>query len=163
MIETLEKPIVRTSADTNGYAAYLLVELPTDAEFFLRSVAEFNLPDDLNYKKDGQWKKVSSAEIVSRAENVALGLYSLGLRKGDRAAILAANSPEWTIADAGCQFAGVVDVPIYTTLAAESVRYIIDDSSARIIFLQDIETFERIRPSIEDCTSVERFILFAPG
>src|SRR5258708_40276092 len=72
-------------------------------ELFLRSAAEFNLPNALNYKKDDVWKKISSAEMVSRAENIALGLYSLGLRKGDRAAILAPNSPEWTLADAGCQ------------------------------------------------------------
>ena len=122
-------------------------------ELFLRNAAEFDLPDALNYKKDGEWLRISSRTIVERAENIALGLYSLGLRKGDRAAILAANSPEWTLSDAGCQFAGVIDVPIYTTLGPDSVRYIIDDSEARVFFLQDIETYERIKPAIADCSS----------
>ncbi|MEP6787187.1 MAG: long-chain fatty acid--CoA ligase [Acidobacteriota bacterium] len=161
MIETLENPPVVNAelANQPGFAA----EPSTLPELFLRSAVEFNMPDALNYKDGVEWKSISSVEIVRRAENIALGLHSLGLRKGDRAAILAANSPEWTLADAGCQFAGVVDAPIYTTLAAESVRYIIDDSSARIIFLQDVETYERIRLSIEDCSSVEKFVLFAPG
>ena len=102
-----------------------VAEPETLPELFLRSHAEFNLPDALNYKKESEWKAISSTEIVERAENIALGLYSLGLRKGDRAAILAPNSPDWTLADAGCQFASVIDVPIYTTLAPESVRYIL--------------------------------------
>ena len=127
---------------------------------FLRSVTKYNLPDSLNYKDGETWKPISSAEMVERAENIALGLYSIGLRKGDRAAILAANSPGWTLADAGCQFAGVVDVPIYTTLAPDTVRYIIDDCSARIIFLQDIDTYHRLLPALEDCDSLKKFVLF---
>ncbi|MEQ1642696.1 MAG: long-chain fatty acid--CoA ligase [Pyrinomonadaceae bacterium] len=135
-------------------------EPATLPDLFLRNAAEFDLPDALNYKKDGEWHRISSETIVERSENIALGLYSLGLRKGDRAAILAANSPEWTLADAGCQFAGVIDVPIYTTLAPDSVRYIIDDSEVKVFFLQDIETFERIKTAIADCRSLECFVLF---
>ncbi len=136
-------------------------EIPrTLPELFLEAVANSNIPDALNYKKDGAWQKISSSEMITRAENIALGLYSIGLRKGDRAAILAANSPEWTLADAGCQFGGIVDVPIYTTLASDSVRYIVDDSQSRVIFLQDRETYERVCPAIENCDSIDKFILF---
>ncbi len=139
-----------------------LAEPKTLPELFLRSASEFDLPNALNYKKDGEWKIISSADMVARAENMALGLYSLGLRKGDRAAILAPNSPDWTLADAGCQFAGVIDVPIYTTLAADSVRYILDDSGARVIFLQDGESYVRLMPVIETCKSIEKIVLFGP-
>ncbi len=136
-------------------------EPATLPELFLRSAAEFDLTDALNYKKDGEWLSISSRSMVERAENIALGLYSLGLRKGDRAAILAANSPEWTLADAGCQFGGIVDVPIYTTLTGDSVRYIINDSEARVFFLQDLATFERVADEIDGCRSLERFVLFS--
>jgi long-chain acyl-CoA synthetase len=155
----IEAPEIKTVLD--GPATQLDTEPKTLPELFLRSCAEFNLPDAFNYKKDGEWQKISSAEFIERAENIALGLYSIGLRKGDRAAILAANSPEWTLADAGCQFAGVIDVPVYTTLAPDSVRYIIDDSEARVFFLQDRETYERILPAVEGCASIERLILFS--
>ena len=143
-----------------GVIASLATEPSTLPDLFLRSAAEFGLPDALNYKKDGEWRRISSQTIVERSENIALGLHSLGLRKGDRAAILSANSPEWTLADAGCQFAGVIDVPIYTTLAGDSVRYILEDSEARVFFLQDIETYERIKPSISNCRSIEHIVLF---
>lgn len=68
-------------------------------------------------------------------------------------AILAPNAPHWTLSDAGCQFAGVIDVPIYTTLAAESVRYIIADSAARVLFLQDRDTNTQLLPVIKNCNT----------
>ena len=138
-------------------------EPQTLPQLFRRSVTEYGLPDALNYKDGDEWRSISSAKMVERAENIALGMYSLGLRKGDRAAILAPNSPEWTLSDAGCQFAGVVDVPVYTTLSPETVRYIIDDSAARILFLKDTDTYQRLLPALEDCGSIFKFILFDAG
>ncbi|MEQ1606396.1 MAG: long-chain fatty acid--CoA ligase [Pyrinomonadaceae bacterium] len=144
-------------------AAYFADFPPTLADLFIGSAKRFDLPDALNYKKNGEWLPISSSEIIRRSENIALGLYSIGLRKGDRAAILAANSPEWTLADAGCQFGGVIDVPIYTTSANNAIQYIIDDSEARVFFLQDNATYERILPAIKDCRSLEKFVLFDSG
>ncbi|MEP6944695.1 MAG: long-chain fatty acid--CoA ligase [Acidobacteriota bacterium] len=132
----------------------------TLSELFLRSVATFKLPNALNYKKDGHWHAISSDKMIERSENIALGLYSLGLRKGDRAAILAANSPEWTLADAGCQFGGFVDVPIYTTGSPRSVQYIMDDSNARVMFIEDVAAYQRIADAIADCASIEKFVFF---
>jgi len=59
----------------------------TLTELFYKAVAKYDRPDALNYKADGKWQNISSKEMIARAENIALGLYSLGLRKGDRAAI----------------------------------------------------------------------------
>ena len=132
----------------------------TLAELFLQSAQKYDLPNALNYKSDGEWKAISSVQVIERAENIALGLYSLDLRKGDRAAIIAVNSPEWTLSDAGCQFAGVIDVPLYTTLSPDAVRYIIDDSAARVVFVQDRSMYERIAPAISKCSSIERFVFF---
>lgn len=154
---------VLTSAIPIQTDAVLDTDPSTVLGIFIRSAAEFDLPDALNYKVGGQWRSISSQHVVERASRIALGLYSLGLRKGDRAAILAANSPGWTLADAGCQFAGVIDVPIYTTLAPDSVRYIIDDSKARVFFIQDRETYERFGPTIADCGSIEHFIFLENG
>lgn len=135
-------------------------EPATLAELFLLSADKFDRSDALNYKRDGAWRPISSSEVVERAENIALGLYSIGLRKGDRAAILAANSPEWTLSDAGCQFAGVVDVPIYTTLAPDAVAYIIKDSGTRVFFLQNKETYDRIEQILSNCKSIETLVFY---
>ena len=131
-------------------------------ELFLQAREKRSLKDALNYKSGGEWKAISSQEMISRIENIALGLYSLGVRRGDRAALLSANSPEWTLTDAGCQFSGVIDVPVYTTLAANQVCYIVNDSGAKVFFLQDRETYERIGGIFSECRSVEKLIFFNP-
>jgi long-chain acyl-CoA synthetase len=135
-------------------------EPQTLAQLVYRAAAKRDRPDALNFKSDGKWRNISSKEMLSRAENIALGLYSLGLKKGDRAAILAANSPEWTLADAGCQFSGIIDVPIYTTLAPASVQYILNDSGTRLFFIQNSEVFERLRDVLSECRSIEKLVLF---
>lgn len=149
--------------DTRQNAGVTSAEPTTLPELFLRSAAEFNLPNALNFKTDSEWKAISSVEMIERAENIARGLHSFSLRKGDRVAILAPNSPDWTLVDAGCQFAGIIDVPIYTTLTPDAVRYIIDDAEARVIFLQNGESHSRLMPIIEDCGSIEKIVLFEPN
>lgn len=135
-------------------------EPQTLGELFRQTVRKHNLSNALNYKKNGEWHKISSREMLERAENIALGLYDLGLRKGEKTAILAANSPEWTLADAGCQLSGIIDAPIYTTLAADSVKYIINDSGAKVFFLENQKTFERLREICAECPTIEKYIFF---
>ncbi len=145
---------------TASSARHVFPDPTTLPELFRRAAAEFDIPDALNYKADGEWRPISSREFLARSENVALGLLSLGFERGDRAAILAANSPEWTITDAGCQLAGIIDVPIYTTLAADQVRYILDNSGSRVLFIEDRTAYERVRDAIESCPAIETIVFF---
>lgn len=133
----------------------------TLGELFRYAAAKHPRPDALNYKTEGSWHKISTEELLARAERIALGLYSLGLRKDDKAAILAANSPDWTITDAACQLSGVIDVPIYTTLAPNAVAYIVNDSGARVFFVEDKETLDRLSVIFADCPSVEKYVVFS--
>lgn len=133
-------------------------EPATIGEIFLLARDRFARSDALVYKCKGEWRRISSDEVVERAENIAAGLNSLGLRQGDRAAILAANSPEWTISDAGCQFAGVIDVPIYTTLSVNSIRYILNDSGARVLFIGGRGLYSRIASILDECPLLERIV-----
>ena len=137
-------------------------EPATLPDLFRQALIKNNLPDALNYKNADKWKSISSSEMISRIENIARGLYTLGLRRGDKAAILAANSPEWTLVDAGCLFAGMIDVPIYTTLAPASVKYILNDSGAKVLFLENKEQYERVADILRECGSVENLIFFDP-
>lgn len=156
----MNDPAQNSASSTQVDAEYFARQPATLVDLFLSSADRFDLRDALNSKHNGSWRPISSRDVIRRSENIALGLYSLGLRKGDRAAILAPNSPEWTLADAGCQFSGIIDVPIYTTLGSESVKYIIDDSETRVIFLQDRETYERLLPTLGGCKSLEKFVFF---
>jgi long-chain acyl-CoA synthetase len=135
-------------------------EPATLAEMFERAALRRNKPDALNHKRDGAWASISSAEMIARARHIALGLHSLGVRRGERVGLLSQNCPEWTLADAGCLFAGAIDVPIYPTQTPAQVRYILNDSGARVLFIQNIAAFERIEDVVKDCAALERVIFF---
>ncbi|MGI8669506.1 MAG: AMP-binding protein, partial [Aridibacter sp.] len=135
-------------------------EPQTLADLFYFALENHSRKDALNYKRDGEWHSIPTKEFIERGENIALGLYSLGIKTGERAAILASNSPEWTLADAGCQFAGIIDAPIYTTLTPSSVKYILNDSEAKVFFVQNVEKFERLEEIIPECKTLEKLVFF---
>src|SRR3954465_625145 len=146
-------------SDARGIALFP-DEPKTLAELFLQAVEKHNRSDALRYKRAGDWRNISSNELLERIGHIALGFYSLGMRKSDRIALLATNSPEWTITDAACQFAGLLDVPIYPTLAESSVGYILADSGSRILVLENRDDYERIHQSVSRCTAIEKLIFF---
>jgi long-chain acyl-CoA synthetase len=117
-------------------------------------------PNTLNYKKDGQWLPISSAEMLTRIRSIAAGLHAIGVRHGDRIALLSESRVEWTLTDAGCQFAGAIDVPIYPTLAPPQVRYIIEDCGARVLILNNYEKFVQLRDVLKDCSKIEQIVFF---
>jgi long-chain acyl-CoA synthetase len=137
-------------------------EPTTLPEVFERAAREHAKPDALNYKRDGEWRAISSEEFLERARSVALGLHALGIRRGDRVALLSESRPEWTITDAGCQLAGVIDVPIYPTQATPQVSYILNDSGARALFVSGRAAYERIADALGEAPGVERVFFFDP-
>src|SRR5882762_2912642 len=135
-------------------------EPKTLIELFLRASRIHNKQNALNYKREGTWHAISAGEMLARIRNIAAGLYSLGLRKGDRAAIISESCPEWTLADGGCLFAGVIDVPIYPTLTPQQVCYITKDSGSRVVFVSSKANYEKFREVLGSCSSLERVIFF---
>ena len=102
------------------------------------------------------------AEFVRKVRHFSLGLRDLGFGKGDKLIILSENRPEWTMTDFAAICQGGITVPVYTTLVAEQVKYIIDDSDATIVVVSDAEQgakVEAIRPTL---AKVKHFITFAP-
>ena len=136
-------------------------EPKTLVQVFEQAVEKHNRPDALNYKSGSTWTPISSAEMLRRIRNIAAGLYSLGIKRGDRVAILSESRSEWTLADAGCLFAGAIDVPIYPTLTPGQVRYILNDSGARLLFVADERKFNEVREAVSSCPAVEHVVFWA--
>lgn len=126
-------------------------EPSTIVEVFERAMRVHARADLLNYKRGGAWRSISSEDFLRRVRRVALGLHALGLGRGDRAGILSESSPEWVVVDVGCQFAGVINVPVYPTLAPQQVCYILEDSGARLLFVQNSAALERVRAAVGGC------------
>ncbi|HEX6185033.1 MAG TPA: AMP-binding protein, partial [Pyrinomonadaceae bacterium] len=134
-------------------------EPATVVEIFQRAMQLKARPDVLNYKRKGSWHSIPSGELLRRVRHVALGLHALGLRRGDHAGILSESSPEWVVADVGCQFAGVINVPIYPTLAPPQVCYIMEDSGSLLLFVQDAAAYERVREALTACASLSTIVI----
>ncbi len=138
----------------------------TIVEIFRRAMQVKARPDVLNYKRGGEWRSLSSEELLRRVRRVALGLHALGLRRGDHAGILSESSPEWVVSDLGCQFAGIINVPIYPTLAPQQVCYIMEDSGSLLLFVQNLAAYERVREALAACASLSTVVLMtgeSPG
>ncbi len=128
----------------------------------LESIRRHAKPDALNYKKDKQWHSLDAETWLRRVRRVAMGLRALGVRSGDRVALLSENRPEWSITDLAILCLGAVSVPIYTTQAVEQVRYILHDSGARFLFISGKRVHRHARRGLEGVETIEKTIFFDP-
>ncbi len=160
---THDAPAAYTPPPAPARVPLVAGEPTTLAGIYERAVRMHDKPDALNYKHGDAWHAISSTELRTRARHIAYGLYALGLRRGDRAALLAESCPAWVLTDAGCQFAGIVDVPIYATQAPAQVRYILDDSGARLLLIHDRAAYDRIAGAIKDSATLAQVVFFEPA
>jgi long-chain acyl-CoA synthetase len=107
----------------------------TLTQLFYDAAEQFDKPDALQYKAGGVYRPISHRDVIRRVRQLGLGLRSLGVRRGDRVAILSENRPEWAIADYACLTSGVTDVPIYPSLPAEQIAFPLTDAGAVAVFV----------------------------
>ncbi|RMH17976.1 MAG: hypothetical protein D6701_06925, partial [Gemmatimonadetes bacterium] len=105
---------------------------------------------------------VSYREVAERVRAVVGGLKAGGLERGDRIALLAPNRVEWAVTDYGALCAGVVDVPVYNTLTAPQIAYILEHSGARMIFVASPEEMERVREAAAELGRALPIVIFDP-
>jgi long-chain acyl-CoA synthetase len=117
-------------------------------------------PDAVNERRQGRWVHISAETFLKRVRHVALGLAELGIKAGDRVALLSENRPEWSIVDLALLSLGAIDVPIFTTQAVEQVRFILKDSGARVLFISGGKVLKHARPGFEGLEQLEGIILF---
>jgi long-chain acyl-CoA synthetase len=116
--------------------------------------------DALSYKVKDVWHHLAGAEIIERVKNIALGLSDLGVRAGDRVAIISENRPEWSFVDLAILSLRAVNVPIYTTQAVEQIRYILENSGAKILCLSGKKIFRHAENAIASVERLEKLIFF---
>ncbi len=119
-------------------------ETDTLAKLYLGVIDNLAHDAAMMYDAGGEWRALSHAEVAERVEQLAAGLHGLGITKDERVAILSENRPEWAITDFASLLLGAVDVPIYATLPADQVAYVLRDSGARVVFVSDGEQLQKI-------------------
>jgi long-chain acyl-CoA synthetase len=99
----------------------------------------------VRYKQDGGWVDRSFDQVLDTVRSLSLGLIDLGVAKGDKVSILGNTRPEWTYFDFAALSAGAVVVPIYQTNSPEECQYVLENSDAKIVVVEDDEQMEKIR------------------
>ena len=109
----------------------------TLSKAFWRSVEQHGEKPALLVKREKQYRPITYTELGRRVYAFARALHELGVRKGDRVAILAENCPEWAITDWATLCLGAITVPIYPTLTAPQVSEILRDSEPKVLVVSD--------------------------
>jgi len=127
-------------------------------ELYKNDYAE--LSDAFSYKDKGSWVNFSAQDYYKYSYLFACGLINNGHKKGDRIITMSQSLPHWNIADMGISLAGMVHVPIYTTLSAQEMEYIIRHSEAKIIIVSDASMYKKIKPVADNVEGIEKIYTF---
>jgi len=132
----------------------------TLTELFFQAIDQHDKPDALQVKVGGRYEPISHRVLLERVRHVAYALEQIGVKPGDRVAILSENRPEWAIADFACLTFELTDVAIFPTLPAPQIAYILKDSGASAVFVSTADQARKvasIRSSLPALKSVISF------
>ena len=116
-------------------------------------------PALLRFKSQGSWQDISTGEFAARVRALARGLESLGVRRGDRVAILSENRPEWTVFDHAALNLGAVVVPVYPTLLTEQVRFILENSQACLLLASTAGQVAKVLPVLGSLPALKQLVV----
>ncbi|MEO8945816.1 MAG: long-chain fatty acid--CoA ligase [Gemmatimonadaceae bacterium] len=116
----------------------------TLTQLFFDAVEGYDRPNALQVKIGGRYEPISHRLLLERVRNVSYALRELGLKTGDRVAIIAENGPEWAIADYACLSTRLIDVAVYPTLPAGQMQYILNDSGAVAAFVSNADQARKV-------------------
>jgi long-chain acyl-CoA synthetase len=134
-------------------------EANTVPRLFWKRVGEWSEQTALREKVNGLWREISWEEYGQNARKAALGFIALGLKPGDRVAIISENNPEWLYSDMGTLAAGGVTVGIYPTDSINQVEYVLNHSGAVFYIAEDEEQLDKVLEVRDNIPSLKKIIV----
>ena len=110
-------------------------------------------PDRVALRTKGDAVSITWGEYADRVRRIASGLHALGLRRGDRLALMITNRPEFHLVDAAAMHLGALPFSMYNTSSREQVEFLLRDSGAKIAV---VESQFRDRVDAEQVVAAER-------
>ena len=132
----------------------------TIPHYCFESFRRHNKRDALAFKIDDVWNYLNGNEVIERVKRIAFGLAAMGVKPGDRVAIISENRPEWSFVDLAILSLRAVNVPIYTTQAVEQIRYILENSGAKMLFVSGKKLWKHAENAIQSVERLEKLIFF---
>ncbi len=110
------------------------------------------------YKEEGIYYPITFEEASNMVKGFAASLQTLGLKKGEKVAILSENRPEWAIADLGTMAAGGIVVPLHTTLNPQAIANLINHSETKILVVSSQELLNKVLLAQQEIPNLETII-----
>ena len=112
----------------------------------------------LLHKVKEEWLEISYKQVLDTADALSAYFLEMGIKKGDRLALIIENSVDWVLYDQGLQQIGAVNVSIYPTLSETEIEYILNDSGARTILVGNQFLLRKILKVANNCPDLQRII-----
>ena len=132
----------------------------TIPHYCLESFWRNDKQDALCFKSDDVWQRLSGKNAIDRVRQLALGLASFGIQAGDKVAIISENRPEWSLTDLALLCLRAVNVPIYTTQAVDQIRFILENSGAKMLLISGRKLYKHALEAIRSVENIERIVFF---
>jgi long-chain acyl-CoA synthetase len=130
----------------------------TLADLLPRAMQMYGSSPAIRFKQGDDWVDRSYEEVGETVRALALGLIDLGVVAGDKVSILGNTRPEWTYADFAALSLGATVVPIYQTNSPEECQYVLENSDAKVVVVEDDEQLEKIRAVREKLPLLEHVV-----
>jgi len=133
----------------------ILVSFP---QYLLLNAQRFTDKPAMRHKDHGIWQSWTWAQMRDEIRNYSIGLKELGLKRGDKIAIIGANRPKlyWTFSAA--QALGAIPVPVYSDSVAEEMAYVLEHAEVQFAVCQDQEQVDKILSNSESMPSLKKII-----
>jgi len=128
----------------------MLADAGNFPNLFFQNVAKRRERTALRYKEYGIWHRIGWREYGEKVREVAAGLIALGLGPDEKVSILGNNKPEWLFSHLGIMASGGVTCGIYPTSSSDEVKYLVNHSESRIVFVQGEEEVDKILEILQE-------------
>src|SRR6266849_4054241 len=112
-------------------------------------------------KQGGAWKTITWRQLGDTVQELALGLIALGRQKGEAVALLSTSRAEWVQADFAIFSAGCVTVPVYPTYPPDLIAYVVNDSGARTILVEDSGQLAKVLEARAQMPTLDSIVVIA--
>lgn len=136
------------------------MEITRNFDLLTNLKKNINKPLAIAGKRHGKWTNYSTNEYVDHVNNISYGLLQLGIQPQDKVAIISTNRPEWNFADFGASQIGAVTVPMYPTIGEADYKHILNDSQAKIIFVETEEIYNKVANVRSEIPTVQEIYSF---
>jgi long-chain acyl-CoA synthetase len=130
------------------------------SDFYYYQLENKTKKDAFTQKENGKWTSLSTTDFITKAKRFSTGLIDLGLKRGDRVAVISNNRTEWHLTDLAVQQLGIINAPLYPNITEADYEYILNDSGAKVVFISNDEILAKILNVKSNVPSLEHIYTF---